>query len=132
LLVLAGVALAAAVLVPAALRDHAYRQKVARSRPIDWEHFERIKQGMSQAEVEAILGGPPGDFRTENVGYPPNVTCWEYGGARWGCWAGDQGIIAVGLDQHGEVARRGFGDADGFPPRSLAERVRDWLRRVWP
>src|SRR5262245_14338544 len=28
------------------------------------ENYERIKAGMSRAEVEAILGGPPGDYRT--------------------------------------------------------------------
>jgi hypothetical protein len=28
------------------------------------ESFDRIQKGMSRAEVEAILGGPPGDYRT--------------------------------------------------------------------
>jgi hypothetical protein len=28
------------------------------------ENFDRIKEGMSRAEVEAIFGGPAGDFRT--------------------------------------------------------------------
>jgi hypothetical protein len=28
------------------------------------ENCERIREGMSLAEVEAILGGPPGDYRT--------------------------------------------------------------------
>jgi hypothetical protein len=70
LLILAGVALALAVLVPAALHLHPYYQKLARSRLIDLRHFARIKEGMSRAEVEAILGGPPGDFRTdERISY---------------------------------------------------------------
>jgi hypothetical protein len=30
-------------------------------------NFERIKLGMTQAEVEKILGGPPGDYRTQPV-----------------------------------------------------------------
>lgn len=31
---------------------------------ISQENFDRIRVGMSRAEVEAILGGPPGDYRT--------------------------------------------------------------------
>src|SRR5579864_1615632 len=37
---------------------------LARGQLIDREHFEKIKEGMSRAEVESILGGPPGDFTT--------------------------------------------------------------------
>jgi hypothetical protein len=40
LLVLAGVVLAAAVIVPTGLELHAYRQKLARGRLIDQEHCE--------------------------------------------------------------------------------------------
>ena len=69
LLVLVGLVLAAALVVLAALGLHAYRQKLARDWLIDQEHYERIKLGMSQAEIEAILGGPPGDFRTTPVEY---------------------------------------------------------------
>jgi hypothetical protein len=38
------------------------------------ENFDRIREGMSRAEVEAIFGGPPGDYRTvrtENEYYEP-------------------------------------------------------------
>jgi hypothetical protein len=68
LLILVGV-LATAVIVPAALELHARHRKVARGRFIDQEHCDRIEDGMSQAEVEAILGGPPGDFRTRETAY---------------------------------------------------------------
>ena len=33
--------------------------------PVNRAAFERIKVGMTQAEVHAVLGGPPGDYRTE-------------------------------------------------------------------
>jgi hypothetical protein len=32
--------------------------------PVNRVTFERIKEGMTQADVYAILGGPPGDYRT--------------------------------------------------------------------
>jgi hypothetical protein len=31
------------------------------------DYFQRIRIGMGRAEVEAILGGPPGDYTTLNV-----------------------------------------------------------------
>ena len=34
---------------------------------ITQENCDRIEKGMSQAEVEAILGGPPGDYTTRQV-----------------------------------------------------------------
>jgi hypothetical protein len=32
--------------------------------PVTLENYRRIKAGMSRAETEAILGGPPGDYST--------------------------------------------------------------------
>ena len=135
LLVFAGVVLAAAVIVPAALQLHAYRQKAARGRLIIWQHYCGVKLGMSQAEVEAILGGPPGDFRTEKVFYriyfeagvsPRDVA------VRGEFWAGNDGKICLGFDEQGRVLRRGFAEGYRVPPESLAERVQEWLRRLWP
>jgi hypothetical protein len=34
---------------------------------ITWQNCDRLKEGMSRAEVEAILGGPPGDYTTVPV-----------------------------------------------------------------
>jgi hypothetical protein len=133
LLILASFALAAAVTVPAALLHHAYRQKLARSRLIDAEHCGRIKEGMSQAEVEAILGGPPGDFRTKPVEYwhtCPLPHDFECDGGRWEWWTGDDGQIELLFDRHDQARFSWF--ATGSDPPSLAERVRAWLRRVWP
>ncbi len=33
--------------------------------PVNRAAFERIEEGMTKAEVEKILGGPPGDYRTD-------------------------------------------------------------------
>jgi hypothetical protein len=134
LLIVAGVALAAAVIVPAALELPAYRQKLARGRLIDPAHCKRIKAGMSRAEVEAILGGPPGDFRTENVGFLVSIPAgdWVVSVERSESWVGDEGRIAVVFDEQGRVRGRGFGEATRPTPPSLTEQARAWLRRHWP
>jgi hypothetical protein len=134
-LILAGVVLAAAVMVAGALDLHAYRQKVSRGRLIDRVRCYLIKEGMSRAEVEAILGGQPGDFRTEKVTYGEHlepVSDWGVGGEwRVESWAGDRGKITVVFDEQGQVRQRRFGDPNRSLP-SLPERVRAWLRRLWP
>jgi hypothetical protein len=132
LLILLGAVLAAAVLVPAALELHAYRQKLARRRLIDQEHCDRIKVGMIQDEVEAILGGPPGDFTTQPVAFGgPCLTGLPR--LRWERWAGNRAMILVRFDEQDRVQLVWLGDDPiPVPPPSLAERARAWLSRVWP
>jgi hypothetical protein len=136
LLILAGIVLAAAVSVPAALEVHAYRQKLARGRLIDQDHCDRIAEGMTQAQVEDILGGPPGDFCTESVlWFEPAysmASAMEGQGVRFECWSGNEGQIVVAFDGQGVVRRRDFDLGLRFPQPSVAERVRAWLRRLWP
>jgi hypothetical protein len=132
-LVLVGVALTAAVIVPAALEVRAYRQRVARGRLIDAEHCDRIEEGMTADEVRAMLGGPPGDFATLSVTYPDIPDSLWVSGERSESWSGDQGQIVVAFDGRGAVCWRHFEPAVArVPPRSLAARVRAWLRRLWP
>ena len=72
------------------------------------ENYERIRVGMSSAEVEAILGGPPGDYRTvrtEDEMYPRcfdlDAMAWhvecdrDFEAYREPMWFGNQGIIRV-------------------------------------
>jgi hypothetical protein len=136
LLILAGVALALAVIVPAALEFHAYRQKLARSRLIDREHCDRIKVGMSRAEVEDILGGPPGDYHTVNVGNGWTGAvgdCVFVDGDTVRTWVGHEGVISVEFDEQGRAKWLAFEEASRPPPSpSLAYWLRAWLRRVWP
>jgi SmpA / OmlA family len=133
LLILAGVALALAVLVPAALHLHAYRQMLARGRLIDREHYDRITEGMSRAEVEDILGGPPGDFSTGGDVYSTSYSISDGPAPTrrgpWESWYGNEGVIFVGFDEQGRVRERRFG-SPMRPP--LTYRLRAWLRRYWP
>ncbi len=50
---------------------------------------ERIKEGMTRAEVEAILGGPPGDYRTR----PNEADAFAVSEWRGEVWSGDEGHV---------------------------------------
>lgn len=101
--------------------------------------FERLEEGMSQGEVHAILGGPPGDYRTGPSGprYPHRV---------WGdppiaghieMWFGDDGVAAVAYQE----THTGFGDAmivhfeEALPPRPGPVELVHWrlerLKERW-
>jgi hypothetical protein len=114
----AGVILAAAFVAVWAVKYLERKErlaKLARSRLIDREHYDRIKLGMSRAEVEAVLGGPPGDFTTEDVTYKaPDGDLAIFNGPHE-YWAGNDGDIWVAFDEQGDVQRRAFGDAVSTP-----------------
>jgi hypothetical protein len=128
LLILAGVAVAAAVLVPAALELRDYHQKLARGQLIDAEHCDHIQKGMRQDEVEAILGGPPGDFTTQPVAFGgPCLTGLPR--VRWEHWVGNRAMILVCFDTQDRVQLVWLGDDPiPVPPPSATELVRGWLR----
>jgi hypothetical protein len=69
-------------------------------------NFERIKEGMTRAEVEAILGGPPGVYRTCSRGTAPERYTLV-GGYSWGqtysVWSGDEVTVYVCFDRDGLV-----------------------------
>jgi hypothetical protein len=71
---------------------------VPRRCPVSRAACERIKEGMTQAEVEAILGGPPGDYRIR-----PSETA-EY--ILWGeHWTGDEGTVVLDIEDSRELTR---------------------------
>jgi hypothetical protein len=136
-LVSAGVILAAAFVAVWAvkyLERNERLAKLARSRLIDREHYDRIKLGMSRAEVEAVLGGPPGDFTTEDVSYKvPDSDLAIFTVGPYEFWAGNDGDIWVAFDEQGDVRRRDFGGAVSTPktPPWLPY-LRAWLPCVRP
>ena len=130
LLALAGIGLAVALVAGIALDLQTHRRRLARSLLIDRDHYGRIREGMSRAEVEAVLGGPQGYYSTDPVfscvhGQPPPLR----GGDRWETWIGDDGEINVVFDEQDAVRWRDF--APPTHPSSLDGRVLDWLRRLW-
>src|SRR5262249_59789044 len=119
---------------------------VPRHCPVNRAACERIKEGMTQAEVYAILGGPPGDYRTRPP-RPPGFRFWVYTGPPRLIedWEGDEGAVTVQYQSVTEEARAGpgfretvgivtFEEAAPYSP-SLLELAR-WrlarLREPWP
>jgi hypothetical protein len=91
----------------------------------------QIRQGMTQEEVEAILGVPPGNYATREelrlmgglqMGRPANG---EHG--HYAEWASDELVIWVYFGPDGAAQLVGITDIGGRPPESLLERMRRWL-----
>jgi hypothetical protein len=101
LLALLGVALVLfGALLPLVLPRHC---------PVNRAAFERIKRGMSQARVEAILGGPPGDYRTrptEKVNTMGVVVGYR--------WLGNEGTATVSFFE-GVVRHMSFSEREAEP-----------------
>jgi hypothetical protein len=95
-----------------------------------WDAYEAIRDGMTETEVEALLGGPEGDrsiYRTsfciamtadEREAFHSKLVIKE--------WINDDALILVGFDQEGRVAQK-FATANRGGPPSWLDRVRDWL-----
>jgi hypothetical protein len=107
-------------------------------------NFERIEKGMTVAEVFAILGGPPGDYRTRPPApgpYRGPTTKIRSGGRsrvkEW-VWSGDEGYVWVYFDPgssespgHGTVVRARFDEEPASNPFFLE--VLAWrLERLLP
>jgi hypothetical protein len=145
LLTRAGLALALeAVVLGTLFTYHAYRQKAARGRLVSQEHYDLITEGMSRAEVEDILGGPPGDFTMyrvisehrgltvpQELALSNAAVLWDdRGPGRREYWVGNRALIVVHFDEHDRVQRVSLvNDLVPVPP-SFVDRVRAWLRRV--
>jgi hypothetical protein len=100
---------------------------------IDEEVFDRIEEGMTREEVEAIVGAPPGDYTTGPVlvgsawgvrgpGYsdsPPGL----------GSWWGDDGVLEVQWAS-GRVCWKGFHEADRMK-QTIIESLRWHFRNGW-
>ena len=79
--------------------------------PIDQDACDRIQPGMSLAEVEGILGGPPGNytglFLKKDVSIPLTVA----GSTSRKQWIGTRGVLIVFFDEQERVITRMY-----FPP----------------
>jgi len=114
------------------------------------ENFRKIKHGMTQQEVESILGGPPGDYASGvQVQYfcmscegstgslfedahgrkaiPPEQIQPFFPNGRITIWRGTECAIGVEFDGNGTVFRMGIGLGWAPPEPPILERIRDWL-----
>jgi hypothetical protein len=108
------------------------------------ENYERIKEGMSRAEVESLLGAP-GDYRTGPVGYqtaeykaavgrPPSISLR---GTKPALWLGDHALVEVAFGQDGRALDSESGFYQGVklaqdPLDNLLWRAERLWRRWFP
>jgi hypothetical protein len=93
---------------------------------ITGESCEQIKPGMTQREVESILGCPAGDYR-KNKGHRFGITGLPPP-PRGQLWFGREGMVVVIFDENGRVTHAGFIVADEpEPTESYLDRLRLWL-----
>jgi hypothetical protein len=85
------------------------------------EDCGRIKIGMTRAEVEHVLGGPPGDYRTGPSVPPPLPYGNRY--MSWDEWQGDGGFVFIQFDDDGRVFDKAHFDLMPRQP-SLIDRIR--------
>jgi hypothetical protein len=92
---------------------------------INAEAYERIEDGMTAAEVEAVIGLPPGDYRSDPAG-PRHFAEWIPGsGVQVLEWEADHCNIQVKVDQRsGRVVSKLMGEP--IRPATLMERLRGW------
>jgi hypothetical protein len=106
-----------------------WHQDFARNQRIDREHFQRIKLGMRQEDIEEILGGPPGDYRTP---VEEHLTVgglfFEVSRERKERWKGDKGVIAVTFDEEETVCCLDFSPSETVPPSVLWQFL-NWANR---
>ena len=88
--------------------------RAARHQPrISIDSYNQIQEGMSQAEVEAILGGPPGDYSSRKwagetrVGFPGGIlSIGPLDNDRAKNWSGEELTITLWFDPAGRVIGR--------------------------
>src|SRR5262245_20090108 len=101
------------------------------------EAFDRIQNGMTLAEVEAIIGLPQGNYATGPtwvVASPTATTPGVYRvklgynprDARWCQWTDDYGMIRVHFDEQGKADAKEFDHCCPMNPRFL-DRLRKLL-----
>jgi hypothetical protein len=94
--------------------------------------FDQIREGMTVAEVGAILGRPPGYYATEDLSYPedrPGVFLLDSTEGRLAeSWYSNDGLIIVEIGRDGTIWRKHF-VAVTTSCQSISDRFKRWLGR---
>jgi hypothetical protein len=93
--------------------------------PISQRNCDRIQLGMSEAEVESILGGPQGNHQDRQVDI--NVPLPPRQGLFMKVWIGNDGAALVYFDKANKVGHVHFAPALNRDDSFLG-RIRRWLR----
>ena len=91
-------------------------------------NFRRLRVGMSEKEVESLLGGagadiPPGDWAEMDV--DPDLLLPQKG------WRGPKMAVAIAFDEHRRIRRIFVNWIEEEPPEEFADKVRRWLGALW-
>ncbi len=82
---------------------------------IRWANYSKVTEGMMRAEVESLLGGPPGDYSSRSIRLRRilNFEGGSFRSATWSQWISNQSRYTVHFDNAGRVAGK---IADGVTP----------------
>ena len=98
---------------------------------IHTENYLHIRRGMSQAEVEELLGGPPGNYGSSSPRWtPPGPTPAPPLGSVERVWRDDSNRIAIQFDIEGRVVGHYWQSRLKNAPtdvRIAGHRIRRWL-----
>jgi hypothetical protein len=94
-------------------------------------NYERIREGMTLDEIEAILGVPAGDY-TDGRFYALPIPSSGFSPLRhipviWRNWISEEGCIIIGFSESGQVCRKRF-----WPVVREHRTFLDRLRRLLP
>jgi hypothetical protein len=112
------------------------------NKPINIETYRQIENGMSQAEAEALLGGPPGWYMSRDRDYvrgpllperafTPGGFVYPDGTIMKG-WAGNDGLILLWFDREGKGTAKQFVPvfSPGADPDYFSEQAVSLLRHL--
>ena len=95
--------------------------------PVSTARFAKVQKGMTQAEVEELLGGPPGDYQTGRGSGMFVIDFLSPGDSVSKEWTGDDGVALVAFDRSGRVVTCQFFES-ARRDWSLLAKLRHWLR----
>ncbi|MCI0742907.1 MAG: outer membrane protein assembly factor BamE [Gemmataceae bacterium] len=92
---------------------------------INKESFERIQEGMTEEEVESIIGVPAGDYTTGPV--VVRLMLISFMSPQCKSWKSNVGQIVVDFDSRGLITWKRYMDVTPVE-ESLWDKLRRWLR----
>jgi hypothetical protein len=120
----------------ATLVSLAYRFTTVRT-PSLWQSYSQIRDGMTEEEVDALLGEPESCFTAGSFGCCGLSPLSDFGAIQQKGWTYKEAQIKVGFDEHGRVRCKCSSNVG--PPLSSLEEIRlffldlcDYLARRMP
>jgi hypothetical protein len=89
--------------------------------------LERVVPGMTRTEVVALLGGPPGDYRSDPKRF--SISHHSIQSLGFEEWITDEAMAQVWFDDDRVTRVRICRAIDQRPP--LLRRLAGWLQQVW-